>query len=177
VHDGTGAAPPTGPAIRVIALVQLPQNPYYTARPHFPSMSLSYHRSALALASVVMLTLLLTASVVPSFAASRNPKITGYGLMNLHGKVVKTLKNGQQYFVYCILSNPTSKLQSFNVQFILDGSPFSGNGGGIAPHSSVVVPTGSLTAVTGSHNATIGLCTDSSCTAFLQHVTILFTVT
>lgn len=141
-------------------------------------MAIHHGKSVLVLSSVALLAVvLLSASVVPAVFASKSAVIRGHGLMNLNGKVVKTLTSGEHYFIFCILSNPTSALQSFNTQFLLDGSPFSGNSGGINPHSSVVVPTGSLTAVAGSHVAEIGLCTDSSCTAFSQIVTIHFTVT
>lgn len=135
-------------------------------------------KSVLALSSVALLAvLLLSASVVPVVFANNPVVIKGHGLMNLHGKVVKTLRNGQQYIIFCILSDTTSKPHNFNVLFSLDGSLFEGNGGGINPHSSVLVGTGSLKAVTGLHTVEIDLCTDSSCTAFLQTVSFQFTVT
>ena len=132
--------------------------------------------SALGLLAV----LLVSSSAAPIvFAASdtAHVMIVGHGIVDTHGKSVKTLKNGEQYFILFVLADKTSRILPLNALLLLDGVEIVGVGGDMGPHSTILLSSGTLTAVTGTHTVEIGVCTDSSCTAFYQTVTFQFTVT
>jgi len=130
---------------------------------------------------LVALCLLPSAAFAPlALAAAPNSspvRIISYGVLNEQGHTSKTLHNGQGYFPFFVLRNRSNNSLGFNAEMALDGQLRWGWGGGILGQDASLLSPDVQTAATGTHTVTIYLCSDSSCTSFIQTITFQFTVT
>jgi hypothetical protein len=134
------------------------------------------------LLSVSFITIILfcvTTYATMTVAASSLPVvITDVGVVNLHGKVVTKLDDGQGYFIIVIIKNRSNQSQNFQGQGLIDGKPVFGfQGSGLPSHYATMFSVGEFFAVTGKHKLVVELCSDSSCSKVLQKVPYNFTVT
>jgi hypothetical protein len=127
--------------------------------------------------AVIGIFLLWSAPFVPGSFASKPPVAIGaHGFLSTTGKIVKKFKNNEKYYIFFVLQVNAKKEQDWSVRVFLDGGAVNGLGGAATGPYSQLFGTEALTAATGSHNATIGLCVNSNCTSYSQVDTMLFNV-